>query len=160
MAGRLLTLLCLLLPLLDPIHATPIPQSSVASAGKQSQAADTAGEETAAGAGAGADVATTQTSQASAATAGGASTCSSGRTYTVVSGDTCEMISKKPEVLAATQTIISLNNISPDCKSLKIGQMLCLPKPCKPYLVKPGQTCAYIAGKLRISVAQFQSYNP
>ena len=157
MAGRLFALLCLIVPLLNSTYAAPTPQSTPQSTPQRSVASTGGTTQPVGTTGAGAQVATTD---ASTATTGGSSACSSGRTYTVVPDDTCEKISLKRQTLAATRSLILLNNIPPDCKNLQIGQQLCLPKPCRPYVVKPKQTCAYIAGKLKISVAQFRSYNP
>lgn len=70
-------------------------------------------------------------------------TCYSGNTYTVVSGDSCQAIALANDV--ATGTLINLNQILPECTNLDIGQVLCLPQTCKTYTVASGDTCYSIA---------------
>ncbi|KAI1114042.1 carbohydrate-binding module family 50 protein [Nemania sp. NC0429] len=85
-------------------------------------------------------------------------TCWSGQTYTVVSGDDCGSIAVSRSVSAGT--LITLNNILPDCTNLQIGQILCLPGTCTTYSVKPGDSCFAIAAAKGITFTQLLSYNP
>lgn len=84
--------------------------------------------------------------------------CLSRNTYTVVSGDDCQVIAQKENV--ATGTLISVNNLLRDCSNLELGSTLCLPQNCTTYLVQPGDTCYSIADAKAISFPQFMAYNP
>ena len=87
-----------------------------------------------------------------------ASSCWSGTTYTVASGDTCGAIATAKGV--STGSLIILNNVLPDCTNLQIGQVLCLPEACTTYTVKPGDTCFGVANSTGITFTQLLSYNP
>ncbi|KAK7958033.1 hypothetical protein PG988_012881 [Apiospora saccharicola] len=87
-----------------------------------------------------------------------ATTCWSGKTYTVVGGDNCGAIAVAQRV--STGTLITLNNILPDCTSLQIGQVLCLPEACTTYSVQSGDSCFGIAAAKGITFTQLLSYNP
>ncbi|KAK0630489.1 LysM domain protein [Bombardia bombarda] len=85
-------------------------------------------------------------------------TCWSGNTYTVVSGDTCGGIAVSKGV--ATGSLVTLNNILPACTNLQIGQVLCLPETCTVYVVRSGDTCFSIAKARGITFTQILSFNP
>ncbi|KAI1811896.1 hypothetical protein GGS20DRAFT_588042 [Poronia punctata] len=82
----------------------------------------------------------------------------SGQTYTVASGDDCGSIAVSQSVSAGT--LITLNNVLPDCTNLEIGQVLCLPERCTTYSVKSGDSCFAIAAATGITFTQLLSYNP
>lgn len=85
-------------------------------------------------------------------------TCLSGNTYTVVSGDDCIKISSLKKV--STGALIVLNQLFPDCSNLLGGQSLCLPQTCSTVVVKAGQTCYGIANAAGITYTQLLSWNP
>lgn len=85
-------------------------------------------------------------------------TCWSGETYTVVGGDDCGAIAAAQSV--STGTLITLNNILPDCTNLRIDQVLCLPQKCTTYTVQPGDTCFAIANAHNLTFTQLLSWNP
>jgi LysM repeat protein len=84
--------------------------------------------------------------------------CLSGNTYTVVSGDSCGAIAAAQGV--ATGSLITLNNVLPDCTNLQVGQSLCIPQTCTTYIVQSGDTCFAIATAHNITFTQLRSYNP
>ncbi|KAF8537777.1 hypothetical protein BDD12DRAFT_780083 [Trichophaea hybrida] len=85
-------------------------------------------------------------------------TCPSRERYTVVSGDTCQIVAEK--VGTDAESIISLNALNAQCTDLKLGSSICLPVPCKTYKVKSGDTCNAIASANGITLANFMSMNP
>lgn len=85
-------------------------------------------------------------------------TCWSGETYTVVGGDDCGAIAASQSV--STGTLITLNNILPDCTNLQIAQVLCLPQKCTTYTVQAGDTCFAIATAQSVTFTQLLSWNP
>ncbi|ESK89423.1 hypothetical protein Moror_16166 [Moniliophthora roreri MCA 2997] len=84
--------------------------------------------------------------------------CLSGNTYAVESGDTCQAISQKKSV--AVGTLISINNILPQCTNIFVGQELCLPQQCTTYTVQPGDTCFDIANAHNLLYSELLAYNP
>jgi LysM repeat protein len=84
--------------------------------------------------------------------------CESGKTYTVVSNDTCEKIAIKEKVSTGQLTLL----IQPPstCNDLQIGQTLCLPKPCKLYKVQPGDFCFKITTKFNVELSDLYAANP
>lgn len=54
-------------------------------------------------------------------------TCSSGSTYTVVTGDSCQAIAQSHNV--ATGTLQAINGIFPDCTNLIAGSIMYGPPP-------------------------------
>lgn len=87
-----------------------------------------------------------------------ATSCWSGHTYSVVGGDDCGSIAISQDV--STGTLITLNNILPDCTNLQIGQLLCLPEQCATYSVQAGDTCFGVAAAKGITFTQLLSWNP
>lgn len=85
-------------------------------------------------------------------------TCPSRSRYTVVKGDTCQVVAEKASTDAAS--IISLNALNAQCTDLKLGSDICLPVPCATYKVKSGDTCKAIASANGITLADFMSMNP
>ncbi|KAF7326989.1 hypothetical protein MSAN_02492700 [Mycena sanguinolenta] len=88
-------------------------------------------------------------------------------TYTVVSGDTCNIIASRTGV--STATIESLNSsINSGCTNLQIGESLCLSTSStstssgsctSTYTVVSGDTCTIIASKTGVSVATIEADN-
>lgn len=85
-------------------------------------------------------------------------TCWSGEMYTVVGGDDCGTIAAAQSV--SSGTLITLNNILPDCTNLQIDQALCLPQRCTTYTVQAGDTCFAIAAAQSVTFTQLLSWNP
>ena len=86
------------------------------------------------------------------------SQCTSGNHYSVKSGDDCQKIATSQSI--ATGTLISINNLLPDCSDLLGGATLCLPQTCSVYVTQPGDDCYSIAASQGISYVQLISYNP
>lgn len=86
------------------------------------------------------------------------SQCMSGNQYSVKPGDDCQKIATSQSI--ATGTLISINNLLPDCSDLLGGASLCLPYTCSIYLTQPGDDCYSIASSQGISYVQLISYNP
>ncbi|KAJ5113891.1 carbohydrate-binding module family 50 protein [Penicillium angulare] len=84
--------------------------------------------------------------------------CLSGITYTVVSGDNCEVIAENYGV--STGTLIAINDLYVDCTNLGIGQVLCIPPSCTTYVVEGGDTCNKIANSTSTSFQQLVAWNP
>ncbi|KAF8332985.1 hypothetical protein F5887DRAFT_1080437 [Amanita rubescens] len=85
------------------------------------------------------------------------------RTYTVVSGDTCDTIAQKNNV--PTWQLFCVNpTINPQCSNLHPGHKLCLGiygHDCKiTHTVVPGDTCTSIAIGADISLDTFYKNNP
>ncbi|RAK85566.1 hypothetical protein BO79DRAFT_231493 [Aspergillus costaricaensis CBS 115574] len=85
-------------------------------------------------------------------------TCLSEATYTVISGDNCIAISQAQNV--STGTLISLNNLLPDCSNLDGN-------PTQPLSARPhmslqisGDTCESICNEAGITFVQLTSWNP
>ncbi|PYH28141.1 LysM domain protein [Aspergillus neoniger CBS 115656] len=85
-------------------------------------------------------------------------TCLSEATYTVISGDNCIAISQAQNV--STGTLISLNNLLPDCSNLDGN-------PTQPLSARPhmslqisGDTCESIYNEAGIIFVQLTSWNP
>lgn len=87
-----------------------------------------------------------------------ASSCWSETTYTVIAGDDCGLIAAAQGV--ASGSLIILNDILPDCTSLQVGQVLCMPEKCSTYTVQPDDTCYAISAAHGITFTQLLSYNP
>ncbi|KAF2154796.1 carbohydrate-binding module family 50 protein [Myriangium duriaei CBS 260.36] len=84
--------------------------------------------------------------------------CGTGKTYKVVSGDDCGKIAAAQGVPKGT--LMSYNNVLPDCSDLQVGQPLCVPNSCKLYQIQSGDTCFGIVGKAGITITQLHSWNP
>ncbi|KAH8761309.1 hypothetical protein BGZ57DRAFT_993033 [Hyaloscypha finlandica] len=84
--------------------------------------------------------------------------CASGNTYTVKAGDTCESIAVANSV--AQGTLWAINNLSPDCSAMTVGQSLCLPKQCDLYTLERNDTCWSIASAKGLSFSSILGYNP
>lgn len=98
---------------------------------------------------------------------GSTSTCSS-TTYTIVEGDTCEVIAEKNSV--STILLMNANSITDGCHSLHPGDTLCIPEKCHAYKAKTGDTCSKLAAAITkklhqmklsqdVTVAMFQKWN-
>jgi len=85
-------------------------------------------------------------------------TCLSGQTYTVQSGDTCASIASSNSV--AEGTLWAINNLRPNCAAMSAGQSLCLPNKCQTYTMTPSDTCVSVAVASNNSLASFLNYNP
>ena len=86
------------------------------------------------------------------------SQCMSGVQYSVKQGDDCQKIAISQNI--ATGTLISINNLLPDCSDLLSGASLCLPQTCSTYVTQPNDDCYSIAASQGISYVQLISYNP
>ncbi|TKX23426.1 LysM domain-containing protein 1 [Elsinoe australis] len=84
--------------------------------------------------------------------------CLTGSTYSVVSGDDCGKIASAKGVPKGT--LISQNDILPDCTDLQVGAKLCIPDSCSLYQIQSGDTNFGISGKAGISLTQLHSWNP
>ncbi|KAF2730321.1 hypothetical protein EJ04DRAFT_473926 [Polyplosphaeria fusca] len=84
--------------------------------------------------------------------------CLTGKTYNVQSGDNCETIAEKNNV--STGTLITVNQLLPDCTDLQADQALCLPPTCSSYIVQSGDTCLSIANTTGIDFYQILAWNP
>ncbi|GAA91092.1 carbohydrate-binding module family 50 protein [Aspergillus luchuensis CBS 106.47] len=84
--------------------------------------------------------------------------CLSEATYTVVSGDNCIAISQAQNV--STGTLISLNNLLPDCSNLDGNPTQ--PPSARPHmsLQISGDTCESICNEAGITFVQLTSWNP
>lgn len=91
------------------------------------------------------------TTGSNTASTGDSSTCEGG-SYNVLDRETCETIAEKNSV--STLLLMKANGITDECRSLKKGDALCLPKPCYPYKVKTGDTCGKITEALNSMLAQ------
>lgn len=100
---------------------------------------------------------TKTSSKKSAAQPTSASTCPSGKFYTVVSGDTCTKIAAQQKVPVGK--LISQNKLPSACNTLQIGQKLCVPQ-CKSYIVQPGDFCFKITEKFDVELSDFYAANP
>ncbi|KAK6008144.1 hypothetical protein QM012_000047 [Aureobasidium pullulans] len=92
------------------------------------------------------------------APSGYATASCSGKTYTVVSGDNCGAIATKHSIPRGS--LMTMNNILPDCSDLYIGQILCLPDACQTYTIQSGDTCNAITTSSNITLTQLRSWNP
>ncbi|KAL2857220.1 hypothetical protein BJY01DRAFT_136766 [Aspergillus pseudoustus] len=84
--------------------------------------------------------------------------CASNITYTVVAGDDCGSIARAHGVPMAS--LISANELRPDCANLWSGQVLCVPPSCQLFPVNMGSTCQAICDINRISIGQLYEWNP
>ncbi|KAF2134778.1 carbohydrate-binding module family 50 protein [Dothidotthia symphoricarpi CBS 119687] len=84
--------------------------------------------------------------------------CLTGKTYNVKAGENCEIIAERNNV--STGTLISINQLLPDCSDLQGGQILCLPSTCQSYVVQSGDTCISIAEKRNLQLHQIIAWNP
>ena len=73
-------------------------------------------------------------------------------------GDTCESIAVANSV--AQGTLWAINNLSPDCSAMTVGQSLCLPKQCDLYTLERNDTCWSIASAKGLSFSSILGYNP
>ncbi|KAF9033999.1 hypothetical protein BDZ89DRAFT_947610, partial [Hymenopellis radicata] len=82
-------------------------------------------------------------------------------TYSVQSGDNCDLIASKNSISNYQLTTL---NPSMDCSLLQIGQSLCIKSPlydCQPvYVVSSGDGCSAIADSHGISLDQLYTDNP
>ncbi|KAL3431929.1 hypothetical protein BDV09DRAFT_188003 [Aspergillus tetrazonus] len=83
--------------------------------------------------------------------------CSTNRTYTAVSGDTCAKIASAHSVPRGL--LVAINHVRPDCADLRVGQVLCLPEPCTLYPVQAGASCMDIAAANSLSVQELLEWN-
>ncbi|KAK3997776.1 hypothetical protein QBC44DRAFT_391930 [Cladorrhinum sp. PSN332] len=81
------------------------------------------------------------------------------RKYTIVQNDTCNSIAFAQK--ASTYDIITLNALTIFCSDLpKPEAQICLPSPCTPYKIVPGDSCARIANKWSATVDEIIAWNP
>lgn len=78
--------------------------------------------------------------------------------YNVSKGDTCISIASSANT--STLTFQNLNCLNAQCTNLLLDSTVCLPPPCKTYLVQSGDTCSSIATKQGLSLDNFFGYNP
>ncbi|KAF9002289.1 hypothetical protein BDQ17DRAFT_1542372 [Cyathus striatus] len=85
-------------------------------------------------------------------------------TYTVVAGDTCDLISQKEHVSSYQLTSINYATINSDCSNLFVGEVLCLAtqeENCPDVsVVHSGDSCNNIAYNSGISVTLLIENNP
>ncbi len=86
-------------------------------------------------------------------------TCTTGSTYVIQTGDTCNSIAGAQGV--ATEALVSLNGIDLGCNLMPpVGTSLCLPPPCTTYQLDIGDTCDSITTAQSITLGQFLAWNP
>lgn len=85
-------------------------------------------------------------------------TCASATTYTVQAGDTCQSIAIANSV--AQGTLWAINNLTPDCSLMAVGESLCLPKQCDVYTLEPTDSCWSVALANSIGFSSLLGYNP
>ncbi|KAL4995513.1 hypothetical protein BDV10DRAFT_188040 [Aspergillus recurvatus] len=83
--------------------------------------------------------------------------CSTNRTYTAVSGDTCAKIAGAHSVPRGS--LVAVNHVRPDCADLRVGQVLCLPQPCALYPVQIGASCMDIVEATSITFEALLEWN-
>ncbi|KAL4770522.1 hypothetical protein BDW60DRAFT_217940 [Aspergillus nidulans var. acristatus] len=83
--------------------------------------------------------------------------CSTNRTHTAVSGDTCAKIASAHSVPRGL--LVAINHVRPDCADLRVGQVLCLPEPCALYPVQAGASCMDIAAANALTVQDLLEWN-
>ncbi|KAL4971932.1 hypothetical protein BDW66DRAFT_163288 [Aspergillus desertorum] len=83
--------------------------------------------------------------------------CSTNRTYTAVSGDTCAKIAGAHSVPRGS--LVAINQVRPDCADLRVGQVLCLPEPCALYPVQTGASCMDIVAANAITFKDLLEWN-
>ncbi|KAK3334067.1 hypothetical protein B0T19DRAFT_459629 [Cercophora scortea] len=84
----------------------------------------------------------------------GSKGCLSGKTYGVVSGDSCETIARKFSV--STGTLMAINSLYSDCSNLWAGAA----KPCTSYVVQLGDTCDTIGVATSSDFQRLVAWNP
>ncbi|KAF9001003.1 hypothetical protein BDQ17DRAFT_1244936, partial [Cyathus striatus] len=86
------------------------------------------------------------------------------RTYTVVLGNTCDLISEKEGVSSFQLTSVNSATINSKCSNLFIGEVLCLAtqeEDCTDvFVVQSGNFCEEIADNSGISVTLLIENNP
>ncbi|KAF9002293.1 hypothetical protein BDQ17DRAFT_1425955 [Cyathus striatus] len=86
------------------------------------------------------------------------------RTYTVVTGDTCDLISEKEGVSSFQLTSVNSATINSECSNLFVGEVLCLAtqeEDCTDVaVVQSGESCLEIADNSGISVTWLIENNP
>ncbi|KAL5371796.1 hypothetical protein DPSP01_013998 [Paraphaeosphaeria sporulosa] len=93
-----------------------------------------------------------------ATTSGPNIACWGGQQYTVAQGDTCESIAKSNSL--ALDRFLYQNSIDFGCKTLNVGNSVCIRDACKTYTIQANQTCKAIASRLGFTRTELVQWNP